>query len=60
MSVLFVLIGASLVLAAGFLVAFLWAIHDGQFDDGVTPSMRMLIDGEKHSQRPKKGERHGG
>ncbi|NOZ74106.1 MAG: cbb3-type cytochrome oxidase assembly protein CcoS [FCB group bacterium] len=60
MSVLFVLIGASLLLAVGFLAAFLWAIHNGQFDDGVTPSMRMLMDGQKHPQRPKKGEQHGG
>jgi len=60
MSVLFILIGASLMLAIGFLVAFLWATHSGQFDDGVTPSIRMLMDGKKHTQRPNKGERHGG
>jgi len=60
MSVIFILIGASLLLAGGFLVAFLWATHSGQFDDGVTPSIRMLLDGHKIQKPPNKGERHGG
>lgn len=49
MSVLAVLIGASLVVAIGFLLAFIWAVRNGQFEDGYTPSVRMLFDsrGEK-------------
>lgn len=34
----------SLTLAAGFLLAYLWAARNGQFDDDYTPSVRMLFD----------------
>ncbi len=44
MSALFVLIGISLVVAVGFLVAFLWAVKKGQYEDDYTPSVRMLFD----------------
>ncbi|RMF10385.1 MAG: cbb3-type cytochrome oxidase assembly protein CcoS [Candidatus Neomarinimicrobiota bacterium] len=53
MSVIFILIGASLLLAVGFLLAFLWATHSGQFDDGVTPSIRMLMDDKQPSKKTK-------
>jgi cbb3-type cytochrome oxidase maturation protein len=46
MSVMFVLIGASILVAAGFLMAFLWSVKNGQYDDDYTPSIRMLFDGE--------------
>lgn len=48
MDILFLLIGASLMLAAGFLIAFFWAVKKGQFDDTYTPSMRILF--EEHTQ----------
>ena len=44
MSAMYVLIGASLMVALGFLLAFLWAVKRGQFDDKYTPSVRMLMD----------------
>ncbi|KAA3637393.1 MAG: cbb3-type cytochrome oxidase assembly protein CcoS [Calditrichaeota bacterium] len=44
MYVMFILIGASLVISGGFLIAFLWANKKGQFDDTYTPSVRMLFD----------------
>jgi cbb3-type cytochrome oxidase maturation protein len=44
MSAMFVLIGVSLMVALGFLIAFLWAVKRGQFDDKYTPSVRMLMD----------------
>ena len=44
MSALFVLIIISLIVAAGFLAAFLWSVRNGQYDDEVTPSIRMLFD----------------
>ncbi|MEO6406055.1 MAG: cbb3-type cytochrome oxidase assembly protein CcoS [Ferruginibacter sp.] len=46
MSVLFILLGVSLVVAGAFLVAFLWSASTGQFDDDYTPSVRMLFDNE--------------
>ncbi|GAB1442081.1 cbb3-type cytochrome oxidase assembly protein CcoS [Ignavibacteriales bacterium] len=46
MSAIYILIGASLVVATGFLAAFLWAVKSGQMDDRYTPSIRMLFDDE--------------
>lgn len=46
MSVLGLLIVIGLVLAGVFLTAFLWAVRSGQFDDTLTPSLRILGDGE--------------
>ena len=46
MSVLFILIIISLVVAASFLVAFIWSVKSGQYEDGYTPSVRMLFDDE--------------
>jgi cbb3-type cytochrome oxidase maturation protein len=44
LSVLFILIGISILVAASFLCAFLWSVKAGQFDDDYTPSVRMLFD----------------
>jgi cbb3-type cytochrome oxidase maturation protein len=44
MSVIIILIAASILIAGGFLVAFLWSVKTGQFDDDYTPSVRMLFD----------------
>ena len=44
MSAVILLIGVSVVVALGFLVAFLWAVRSGQFEDTFTPSVRMLFD----------------
>jgi cbb3-type cytochrome oxidase maturation protein len=44
MSALFVLIGISLIIAVGFLAAFLWSMFTGQYDDDYTPSIRILFD----------------
>ena len=46
MSVLFVLIGASIIVALGFLLAFIWSVKTGQYEDDYTPSVRMLFDNE--------------
>lgn len=53
MSALFILIGISLVVALGFLVAFLWANTSGQYEDDYTPSVRMLFDDELVDHQPK-------
>jgi cbb3-type cytochrome oxidase maturation protein len=56
LSAIIVLILASLFVATGFLVAFLWAVKSGQFDDRYTPSIRMLLDdkGKKKNQSDNK------
>jgi len=46
MSAVFVLIAASLTVALGFLVAFIWSVKNGQYEDDYTPSVRILF-GEK-------------
>ncbi len=44
MTVIYLLIPLSILLAGGFLWAFFWAVRSGQFDDTCTPSMRVLLD----------------
>ncbi|MBK6506984.1 MAG: cbb3-type cytochrome oxidase assembly protein CcoS [Ignavibacteria bacterium] len=44
MSVILVLIGASLIVATGFLLAFIWSVKNDQYEDRFTPSVRMLFD----------------
>ena len=46
MSVVYILVIASLLIASGFLGVFIWAVRSGQFEDTVTPSMRVLNDEE--------------
>jgi len=44
MSVLLLLIPLSIVLAAGFLAGFIWAVRSGQYDDTGTPPLRLLFE----------------
>lgn len=44
MSVLIILIGASILVAVGFLIAFIWSVKTGQYEDDYTPSVRMLFE----------------
>ncbi len=51
MTILFVLIPLGLVLSAGAVWAFFWAVSSGQFDDLDSPGWAVLSDGT----RPKDG-----
>ena len=51
MSVILILILASLGLALAFLAGFIWAVRSGQFDDTYTPSMRLLAEEETSRKR---------
>ena len=44
MIVLFLLVPLALVLAGAAVLAFRWAVRDGQFDDTDTPALRILLD----------------
>lgn len=44
MKIMLFLILVSLLLAAGFLLAYLRAAGSGQFDDEYTPAIRILFD----------------
>ncbi len=52
MSVIVILLLASLALALFFLAGFLWSVRGGQFDDPITPAMRILLDDEPPSAAP--------
>jgi cbb3-type cytochrome oxidase maturation protein len=41
------MIGLSLFMAIGFVVAFVWSIRSGQQEDLITPAMRILQEDEK-------------
>jgi cbb3-type cytochrome oxidase maturation protein len=42
MSAIYLLISLSLLVALGFLAAFIWAVRSGQYEDTYTPSLRIL------------------
>lgn len=44
MSVVIILILASLGVALLFLGAFIWSVRSGQYEDTLTPSLRVLVD----------------
>lgn len=51
MSALFLLIIASLVVAVGFLGAFIWATSSGQYDDDYAHGVRILFDDHKKQNK---------
>lgn len=53
MSVIYLLISISIVVAIVFFVAFIRAVKTGQYDDDYTPSVRMLFDDELKIKNPK-------
>ena len=46
MSVIYLLITISLILALFFFFIFIKSVKSGQYDDAYTPSVRMLFDDE--------------
>jgi len=52
MSVILILMLASLAVALAFLGGFIWAVKSGQFEDTCTPAMRILSEDEAGKQRP--------
>jgi cbb3-type cytochrome oxidase maturation protein len=44
MSVIILLLIASISVAALFLAAFIWSVRAGQYDDEVAPAVRILFD----------------
>ena len=49
MSVMIILLIVSICIAGGFLIAFLWSVKDGQFDEDESPAQRMLFDNKKNN-----------
>ncbi|PHS68420.1 MAG: cbb3-type cytochrome oxidase assembly protein CcoS [Flavobacterium sp.] len=46
MSIIYLLLAVSVVVALGFFIAFIISVKSGQYDDVYTPSVRMLFDDE--------------
>lgn len=46
MSVIYMLLAISVLVALVFFAAFIFSVRSGQFDDAYTPSVRMLFEDE--------------
>ena len=46
MSVIYLLLSLSVLVAVVFFIAFIYSVKRGQYDDSYTPSVRMLFDDE--------------
>ncbi len=55
MSVIYILLAISIIVAVAFFIAFIVAVKSGQYDDSYTPSVRMLFEDEliKEKSHPK-------
>jgi cbb3-type cytochrome oxidase maturation protein len=51
MTIILMMIPITFLLGGGFLIGYIWATRNGQFDDTLTPSLRILED-------EKQGEHH--
>ncbi len=47
MEAIIFLVIVGVIVAGGFLFAFIWAVRNGQYDDDYSPSVRMLFDNKK-------------
>lgn len=47
MSIIILLLIVSILIAGGFLIAFIWSVKDGQFDDDYSPARRILFEEKK-------------
>lgn len=52
MVVLYIALPLALLLAATAVAAFVWSVHNGQFDDVDTPACRILFDDDDLSPPP--------
>jgi cbb3-type cytochrome oxidase maturation protein len=54
MSVIYLLLTISIIVAILFFIAFIYSVKTGQFDDSYTPSVRMLFDDELVKEKQEK------
>lgn len=52
MSVIYILLTISIVVAVLFFILFILSVRSGQFDDTYTPSVRMLFEDEMVKEDP--------
>ena len=53
MSVIYLLLTISIIVAVVFFVVFIVAVRNGQFDDDYTPSVRILFEDELVKEKNK-------
>ena len=51
MSVIVILLIVSIIVAGGFLIAFLWSLRDGQMDDSFSPPLRILFEDKPEEEK---------
>ena len=51
MSIIYMTITISLILAIIFLIAFIWTVKNGQYEDDYSPSVRMLFEDKKPKEK---------
>ncbi|HKJ48242.1 MAG TPA: cbb3-type cytochrome oxidase assembly protein CcoS [Christiangramia sp.] len=56
MSIIYMLLAISVVVAIIFFIAFIVSVKKGQYDDVYTPSVRMLFDDELVKSKPKENQ----
>ncbi len=54
MQVIFILIFISSVIASAFVVAFIWSVKSGQYDDTYSPAVRILFENQGKTSPDKK------
>ena len=54
MSVIYILLAISIIVAIVFFIAFIMAVKKGQYDDSYTPSVRMLFEDELVKEKTNK------
>jgi cbb3-type cytochrome oxidase maturation protein len=56
MSVIYMLLAISILIALVFFIAFVISVRKGQYDDSYTPSVRILFDDELRKKEPETTE----
>ena len=57
MSVVIILVFVAIAMAGGFLIAFIWSVKSGQYEDTYTPSVRILFDDLPVKEAEEKGSK---
>ncbi len=52
MSVIYIVLPLAIIIASAAVLAFIWAVRRGEFDDLDTPPVRMLFDDDETPKPP--------
>jgi cbb3-type cytochrome oxidase maturation protein len=57
MEIIYFMIACSMMVALGFLAAFIWAMRSGQHDDLYTPSIKILLENPPSAPKSKENRK---